>query len=156
MSWLKVPYAVVTAAAVCRSLHLSASPEKPYLLHRGSIYPQPRHKSEAFTDSLPLWVRLVFLPFRPVVSAYGGLGRVLERIRVGIVVTLPDINYEVTMGVASIIPGTKVAESACSRCKLQGFDSRFCTVPITLSRCWCGTIFLQCSRPFNSSRFPQP
>lgn len=48
----------------------------------------------------------MLLPFRPVVLAYGGLGHMLERLRVGLVAVLPDINFEVTMGIASTIPGS--------------------------------------------------
>ena len=39
------------------------------------------------------------------VSAYGGLASILERLRVGIVLTMPEINNDVTMGVAKVIPG---------------------------------------------------
>lgn len=51
-----------------------------------------------------LW-RLLLLPFRPVIAAYGGLGSILERLRLGLVLTLPEVNVEVMMGIASVVPG---------------------------------------------------
>ncbi len=45
------------------------------------------------------------MPFRPVISAYGGLAGMLERLRVGLVYIIPEINNDVTMALARVFPG---------------------------------------------------
>jgi len=75
---------------------------------RGHIHPQPAHKHgiPSSDNHFGLWSTML-LPFRPVLSAYGGLASILERVRVGMVMTMPEINIDVTMGVAKVIPGEK-------------------------------------------------
>ena len=63
-------------------------------------------------------------------SAYGGLASILERLRVGIVLTMPEINNDVTMGVAKVIPGETHAYLSvpgyCSNSNIMThFGSRF-------------------------------
>ena len=73
---------------------------------RGHIHPQPEHKyHKAKQTNNSLWAALL-LPFRPVISAYGGLASMLERLRVGLVYIIPEINNDVTMALARVFPGS--------------------------------------------------
>jgi len=108
------------SAEASAGLHLPAT--KPHVLpvrfshdvlslRRGLIHPQPSHKHNVAEHGLGLWSGLL-LPLGPVVSAYGGLAGILERVRVGIVMTMPEINNDVTMGVANVIPGGTIPLSS--------------------------------------------
>ena len=81
---------------------------------RGAVFPQPAHNLKAWREQQSwgnAW-EAALLPFWPVVSAYSGLAGLLERVRMAIVVSTPEINNEVTMGMASAIPGR--VSSSCN------------------------------------------
>lgn len=77
-------------------------------LCRGHVHPQPAHKYvKRKSGHNNLWTALL-LPFRPVISAYGGLAGMLERLRVGLVYIIPEINNDVTMALARVFPGERL------------------------------------------------
>ena len=47
----------------------------------------------------------LLIPFKPILGAYGNLAHMSEKLRVGIVAIAPDVNTDVTIGVAKVIPG---------------------------------------------------
>ena len=74
---------------------------------RGAVFPQLAHRAcdRREQQSRGSAWQASLLPFWPVLSAYSGLAALLERVRMAIVVSTPEINNEVTMGMARAIPG---------------------------------------------------
>ena len=62
----------------------------------------PQQDTKKHTSALSA----LLLPFKPVIGAYGGLAQMLERLRQGVVAIAPDVNLEVTIGMARTLPGT--------------------------------------------------
>ena len=91
---------------------------------RGAVFPQPALKTRnpAGQQSQGGAWEAALLPFWPVISTYSGLAALLERVRMAIVVSTPEINNEVTMGMASVIPGRASALTTASHALMNVFS----------------------------------